>query len=156
MQDADRFFEYARQQSDDTVWIHWNMRDANYGFAALEHRLTVLGGTPFAIRDGAKLDLPVVLKEIYGPEVAPHPRLEGLVKLNNLSRLHFLTGAQEAEAFEKREYVKLHQSTLKKVDLITELAELAAADNLKTTSTWVQRYGLTASGIYDATLCGSS
>lgn len=27
-------------------WVHWNMRDINYGFQAIEHRHRVLGGTP--------------------------------------------------------------------------------------------------------------
>ena len=28
------FFEYAKGRLDYT-WLHWNMRDSNYGFAAL-------------------------------------------------------------------------------------------------------------------------
>lgn len=144
------FFEYAKSQPDDTVWLHWNMRDSNYGFAALEHRFGVLKGNPFLIRDSAKVDLPVVLKEIYGPVVVPHPRLENLIKLNGLSDRHFLNGQEEADAFEQKEYVKLHQSTLKKVDLVVEIAQLAAAGSLRTTATWAQRYGLSMAGLYDA------
>lgn len=146
----EEFFEYVRRQPDGTKWFHWNMRDANYGFAALEHRFDVLHGEPVRISDADKVDLPVLLKEIYGPEVAPHPRFENLVNLNDLSRRHFLNGAEEAVAFEQKEYVRLHQSTLKKVDLITELAELAAAGRLKTTATWRQRYGVDIAGLYDA------
>ena len=36
------FFEYAKGRLANT-WLHWNMRDSNYGFAALEHRFKVHG-----------------------------------------------------------------------------------------------------------------
>src|SRR5437868_9293739 len=39
------------------VWIHWNMRDINYGFAAVEHRYKVLGGNPTHVSDAKKIDL---------------------------------------------------------------------------------------------------
>jgi hypothetical protein len=39
-------------------WIHWNMRDANYGFEALENRLRALGGTPVAaVPEASRHDL---------------------------------------------------------------------------------------------------
>jgi hypothetical protein len=38
-------------------YLHWNMRDINYGFAAIEHRHRVLGGTPVIIDDDKKIDL---------------------------------------------------------------------------------------------------
>jgi len=38
-------------------YLHWNMRDINYGFAAIEHRYRVLGGNPaFVIPDENKFD----------------------------------------------------------------------------------------------------
>ncbi|HHT9890255.1 TPA: hypothetical protein ACT9KI_002433, partial [Legionella pneumophila] len=27
-------------------WVHWNMKNSNYGFLAIEHRFRVLGGDP--------------------------------------------------------------------------------------------------------------
>jgi len=32
-------------------YLHWNMRDINYGFAALEYRYRVLDGEPIVIED---------------------------------------------------------------------------------------------------------
>lgn len=50
------FFEFA-QRNGSALWLHWNMRDVNYGFHALEHRLRVLGGNPsFIIQDDKKHD----------------------------------------------------------------------------------------------------
>jgi hypothetical protein len=78
-------------------YIHWNMRDINYGFAAIEHRFRVLGGDPVIIDDDKKLDLARLLIDIYGVGYADHPRLEQLLKLNNIKPLDFLTGRQEAQ-----------------------------------------------------------
>ena len=35
------YFEFVRSHQHFN-WVHWNMRDINYGFAALEHRFRVL------------------------------------------------------------------------------------------------------------------
>ena len=143
------FFDYVKEQQDGTKWIHWNMRDANYGFAAIEHRLRVLGDEPVTVRDSDKVDLSILLSDVYGRDFAPHPRLTKLVDLNGLSRRDFMTGAEEACAFENKEYVKLHQSTLRKTELIARLASLAAAGELKAASTWRQRHGVSIAGVND-------
>ncbi|MBB6114609.1 hypothetical protein F4826_001487 [Rahnella inusitata] len=36
------YFSFLSNHSDST-YVHWNMRDDNYGFSALEHRFRVLG-----------------------------------------------------------------------------------------------------------------
>jgi hypothetical protein len=33
----DAFYAYLRQHQQQT-FVHWNMRDKNYGFQAIEHR----------------------------------------------------------------------------------------------------------------------
>jgi hypothetical protein len=47
-------------------YLHWNMRDINYGFAAIEHRHRVLGGSPVIVDDDKKIDLARLLIDIYG------------------------------------------------------------------------------------------
>ncbi|MFC6331954.1 hypothetical protein ACFP56_04905 [Paenibacillus septentrionalis] len=47
-------------------WIHWNMRDINYGFEAIDHRYSVLGGVPEQISDEKKVDLSRYLVDIFG------------------------------------------------------------------------------------------
>jgi hypothetical protein len=122
-------------------YLHWNMRDINYGFAAIEHRFRVLGGAPVVIEDGKKIDLARVLIDIYGVGYIGHPRLETLLAKNSIKPRDFLTGPQEAEAFETRNFVGLHQSTLRKVDVIANLAERAHSRQLKTNTTWWEMQG---------------
>jgi hypothetical protein len=38
-------------------YLHWNMRDANYGFAAIDHRFKVLNGMPIGITHDDKVEL---------------------------------------------------------------------------------------------------
>ena len=55
---------------------------------------------------------------------------------------HPLTGAEEAEAFEKKEFVKLHQSTLRKVDIIANIFERVVDGSLKTNAARWEIYGV--------------
>ena len=136
----DRFFDFLRTRSHCN-WIHRNMRDVNYGFAAIEHRYRVLGGTPVQVSEDRKFDLSRVLVDIYGVSYIGHPRLEKLIELNKITVKDFMTGKQEAEAFDKKEFVKLHQSTLRKVDTLANIFDRASNKQLKTNSTWADRNG---------------
>jgi hypothetical protein len=97
----DRFFEFVRVRLHMS-WVHWNMRDVNYGFAAIEHRYRVLGGTPIQIAEDRKFDLARALVDLYGVGYIGHPRLETLLTKNRIAARDFLSGAQEADAFEKK------------------------------------------------------
>jgi len=129
------FFAAARERQH-CKWVHWNMRDANYGFEALENRVKALGGVPFVVPEDRRVDLSRLLVAIYGARYVGHPRLEKLMEKNHVTGRDFLNGAQEAEAFEKKQFVKLHQSTLRKVDVLANLAGRAHAGNLETNSSW--------------------
>ena len=122
-------------------YLHWNMRDINFGFAAIEHRYRVLGGEPFVIDDNNKFDLARLLIDIYGVGYIAHPRLQSLMEKNSIQGPHFLSGAQEAEAFENRNFVGLHQSTLRKVDVLTNLACRAHDRILRVNTTWWEMHG---------------
>lgn len=122
-------------------YLHWNMRDINYGFQAIEHRYRVLQGDPYVIPDDRKFDLSRLFIDIYGSSYIGHKRLEKLLAKNDIKPLDFLTGEQEADAFQKRDYVALHQSTLRKVDVLANLAERAHHRSLKVDTTWWQMHG---------------
>jgi hypothetical protein len=47
-----------------TKYVHWNMRNINYGFSTIEHRYRVLGGDPVIIGDDKKIDLSRILMDI--------------------------------------------------------------------------------------------
>lgn len=122
-------------------WVHWNMRDINYGFAAIEHRFRVLGGEPEELEESKKFDLARALVSLYGTAYIGHPRLEKIIKKNKITDQNFLTGKEESDAFDNKEYVKLHQSTLRKVDILANIIGRALDGSLKTNAKWTEIYG---------------
>jgi hypothetical protein len=135
------FFQAVRERKH-CRWLHWNMRDANYGFEALENRFRALGGEPIAtVPEPKRVDLSRILVSLFGVGYISHPRLEKLMAKNNITAKDFLTGKEEAAAFENMEFVRLHQSTLRKVDVLANFAGRAHANNLKTLSSWWERNG---------------
>lgn len=143
------FFDFARKHSS-YKWIHWNMRDINYGFEAIQYRASVLGiRKPFEVSDDKKFDLARLLIDIYGKKYADHPRLESILKQNRISSKNWLNGDAEAISFEKKEFVKLHQSTLTKVDIFENIIKLTAEGQLKTKSKLKDIYGINPQGVYE-------
>lgn len=139
----DELFEYLKYLQGHR-FVHWNMRDINYGFPAIEHRYKVLGGEPLVIEDDRKFDLARELIALYGVTYAPHGdngRMHSLMDMNAISAKDALNGKGEAEAFEGKEYVKLHQSTLRKADVIANLLGRTLDGTLRTKTTWRERYG---------------
>jgi len=93
------------------------------------------------IAENRNFDLARCLVDIYGLQYIGHPRLENLVRKNNIAAREFLSGSQEAEAFEKKQYVKLHQSTLRKVDIFANIFWRVIDGDLKTNAKWADIYG---------------
>ena len=144
-----RFFDFARRHSGYR-WVHWNMRDINFGFPALEHRARVLGVEPEHVLDDNKIDLAKLLIDLFSAKYAPHPRLEKTLELNRIGTRDFLTGKDEAAAFENGQFVRLHLSTLRKVDVIASVAERTEAGQLKTNAGWWLRNGSSVIGTIEA------
>ena len=61
-----------------------------------------------------------------------------------------MPGAEEAKAFEKKEYIKLHQSTLRKVDVLANILNRAIDRTLRVRSKWWQIFGLSPQGMYES------
>ena len=116
------FFRFASQHKS-SVFVHWNMRDVCFGFEALYHRFRVLKGTPTFIDESRQVNLAKALKDIYGPDYVADPRLERLIDRNAINKRGFLNGAEEAKAFSEKEYFRLHQSTLRKVEAISSILQ---------------------------------
>ncbi|MEO1663451.1 MAG: hypothetical protein AAFU54_02335 [Chloroflexota bacterium] len=136
----DAFYQFV-SMNGSRYWVHWNMRDSNYGFEAIAHRYRVLGGQPVTIDEDRLFDFSYLLKLKYGRTYIGKPNLKQLMDRNDISSSTFMLGAAEAIAFEKQEYVKLHQSTLRKVNVIHELLELEWYDDLQTDASWIETYG---------------
>lgn len=137
----DSYFEYMSTHQG-LNWVHWNMRNINYGFSALEHRYKVLGGSPFVLDDTKKFDAARYMSKIYGRGYANDPKIMDLASLNNYDSTYLLSGAQEAESFKKGEYLKLHQSTLKKVDVLSYILEATSKGSLQTRASFWNIYGV--------------
>ena len=142
------FFKFVESHKN-YKWVHWNMRDINYGFQAIEHRYSVLGGKPVCVNDTDKFDLARLLIGKYGIAYIGHPRLEKLMEKNHVTSKDFLVGQQEAIAFENKEYVKLHQSTLRKVDIFNNILDRAVDGTLKTNATLRDKYGISPQGTFE-------
>lgn len=139
----DEYFDFIKSRHGYS-FIHWNMRDINYGFQAIEHRYKVLGGEHFTVDDLRKFDLARALINQFGPGYAPHGksgRLHSLMEINHITARDALTGQQEADAFDAGEYVKLHQSTLRKVDVMSNILERVLDGSIKTTASWREKTG---------------
>lgn len=134
------FFSFA-EKHDQFYWVHWNMRDINYGFPAIEHRALVLQIEPFNIPEDKRVDLSRIMVDLFGVRYIGHPRLTKLIDKNKITKRDFLTGQEEADAFEAKEYVKLHQSTLRKVDILSNILERTLDGSLKTNAKWREIYG---------------
>ncbi|MCW8840223.1 MAG: hypothetical protein OQK96_04520 [Gammaproteobacteria bacterium] len=109
------FYKFV-QEHQDHYWLHWNMTNINFGFETLEHRYRVLTQkVPPKVEDSKKYNLSSLVSEMYGKDYVDHPKMPNLMELNGGKSRDFLTGAEEVEAFERKEYIKLHKSTMSKV-----------------------------------------
>ncbi len=135
------FFEFLNSNRDKK-WIHWNMRDSNYGFQAIEHRYQVLSGKDtISLDDDKKIDLSRLLIKKYSKHYCGNPRLEKLCEINHNKPKDFLSGSNEASAFENKEFIKLGMSTVSKVDLFSNILTLEIDGKLKTNSKKSDIYG---------------
>ena len=129
-----RYFEHVEQHVS-TVFVHWNMRNADFGFAALESRyLHLTGQRAYRVPSDRTYDLDELISNEFGSEFAPHPCLIGSAAMNGLRRRHALAGADEAERFSSGDHGSIRRSTDEKVHWIATLAELFLVGGLKTSN----------------------
>lgn len=116
-------------------FVHWNMRDAKFGFEAIAHRHAIHGGDRRNVPPIEQLDLALTLADIYGQQNLPRPHFEKLAQMNGLS-IGFLKGVAEADAFATGNYRAVRDSVIAKVALIAQVADLANDHALKTNANW--------------------
>lgn len=144
----DDFYDFVKTHQH-FKWLHWNMRDSHFGFSAISHRYRTLKGQPIDIENSRLYDLSRLLIDIYGVDYIGHRRLENLVKRNNMTAKDFLNGEEEAVAFDSKDYVKLHFSTLRKVDVLAGIVERADNDSLQTNANWIGIYGSYPQAVFE-------
>lgn len=134
------FYRFV-QEHQDHYWLHWNMSNINFGFETLEHRYRVLRDkAPPKVDDSKKYNLSSLVSGLYGVNYVDHPKMPNLMELNGGKSRDFLTGAEEVEAFERKEYLKLHKSTMAKVYFFNSVYHKLETRKLKTKhSNWPAR-----------------
>ncbi len=105
-------------------WLHWNMRDAMFGFEALAHRFAILGGSSTEISPQRRFNLAAILISAYTEKYSADPRLEKIAEKNNLSMLDYLTRTEEADAARAGHYQLLQRSVWRKIDIIVTMFRL--------------------------------
>lgn len=147
------FFDYLKRHQSH-CWVHWNMRNASFGFEAINNRYRILGGTPRIIEDQFRYDLPEILGLIhtYQFEKHDHPtkgQLLNIAHRNKITSRDALKGADEATAFDSRDFLKLHMSTIRKVEIIDRVLTLQEKKKLKVNVSPITSCGLTPAGIIE-------
>jgi len=128
----ERFYAFLRDRREK-YWVHWNMRNLTYGFEHLEHRYRSLcKSEPPSVPVEVRLNLHSMLADRYGSDYASSPRMKNLMLLNGELDVRFLEGAKEAEAFLKKEFIRMHSSTISKVEFFRHVISLAIRGKLRT------------------------
>lgn len=135
------FAAFVARQSD-ARFVHWNMRDNQFGFSALQHRARIVGAASHTIAERDRVDLAQLLLDVYGDAyVSDRAKLEALARLNGLATSDFLRGGEEAQAVRDGRWRDVHASTRTKVRLIAEIARKAHEKTLTTEASVVARFG---------------
>lgn len=128
----ERFYEFVRDRREK-YWVHWNMKNITYGFEHLALRYHKLSGAePPHIPVEVRLDLNDVLKERHGSDFVERPRMKNLMLLQGPLDGRFLEGAQEADCFAKQEFIRMHNSTISKVEFFRHVIDMSIKGKLRT------------------------
>lgn len=132
-----RSFNSFVKNNRDCKWVHWDMNDVHFGFEAIKHRYCVLidqDGKDFQeIQNHNRINLNVLLKEIYGGNYEKEPQLENLMKTNNggAAKSGHLTLEDEAQAFKNLNFPSILESLRCKVNFLLEVIDKTISGNLK-------------------------
>lgn len=128
----ERFFAFLRDRREK-YWVHWNMRNLTFGFEHLEQRYRSLCKIdPPSVPIEVRLNLNNILAKRYGSDYAVDPTMKNLKLLNGELDKRFLDGSQEAEAFRKKEFLRMHSSTICKVEFFRHVINRAVDGKLRT------------------------
>ncbi len=129
-----QFYKFIRDRRDK-YWVHWNMRNLTFGFEHLEHRYRALGGTDACvIAVERRLNLNDLIADRYGENYAKHPKMLSLMEKNGGRHRDFLEGKEEVAAFENKEFLRMHSSTLSKIGFFSSAMRKFVNGKLNTAS----------------------
>jgi len=128
------FYEFIRNRRDK-YWVHWNMRNQTYGFEHIQHRYRILTKEDAPIVPvESRVNLNDMVVSKYGDQYADHPKMINLMMMNEGRHRHFMTGEEEVSAFEKKEFIRMHNSTLCKVGFFSTVISRMITGQLRTSS----------------------
>lgn len=128
------FYKFIRDRRDK-YWVHWNMRNLTFGFEHLEHRYRALGGNDACVIPvERRLNLNDLIADRYGEDYAKHPKMQSLMDLNGGKHRDFLNGEEEVSAFERKDFLRMHKSTLSKIGFFSSAMRKLVNGKLKTAS----------------------
>ena len=124
------FYECVERNKDKT-WLHWNMKNNNFGFYAINERYKCLGGTPFAFDDAKLVNISDLLKRKYGPNFARDCQWKGeevgkmydIFSLNKITDAKILGGEAEIKEYILKNLLSVEQSVLAKIKALKIIVE---------------------------------
>lgn len=123
-------------------WLHWNMRDAKYGFDALEARHRKLKGRPTHVPAANRFDLSARLFDLYGDRHGPKAaRLQAIAAKNGITLTDFTEWPELGRVIAAGDFKRVTRSTLRKADVLFEIADRAHRNRLKTDAKPLDAYG---------------
>lgn len=118
------FADFATTRPE-AVWVHWRMRDAIFGFDALNRRATVHRTRHHGIPPARRCDLSHHLERRYGDQFAPRPRLWNAIRRNLGATPELLDRDALATAWEDGNHTAVLRSLTEQVTGISRLFERA-------------------------------
>ena len=149
------FFVYV-EENKDKVWLHWNMKNNNFGFSAIEDRFRELGGDSFHFKEDKLINISVLLKKKYGMNYAKDNKWNGkavgkmydIFILNHITDSNILDGEREIIEYIVKNITSIEQSVLGKLKAFKIIMEKAADNALKCRGNILKDvYGINITGI---------
>lgn len=136
-------FDAFVQGHPNHFWLHWNMRDALFGFDALQRRHRALSGAPGpSPAPHLRIDLASRMFDLYGDRyAAPPSRLETVAAKNGLSMVNLIGGLEQGRLITQGDYRRVERSLLNRVDILYSIAIKASDGTLKTDARWYDGIG---------------
>jgi hypothetical protein len=117
----------------DASFLHWNMGGIEFGFEAIAKRYQFLTSQePSIVAPREQYNVDKMIRARYGEDYAPHRRFESIGRLNGLDLRGFLSGLDEAEAYERKKWGDIARSTSTKAKLIASLFRRLSDGALRT------------------------
>lgn len=149
------FYDYVAE-NPRKKWLHWNMKNNNFGFSAIRERFENLNGNPGHFEEEDLINISVLLRKKYGTNFAQDcvwngqlmGKMYDIFTLNEINNLNILNGEQESKEYILENITPIEQSIIEKVKAFRMTMEKVADNSLKTRGNVLKDvYGISIRGI---------